>query len=176
MDFPKRNELKDSIQTTNNDDYQVGLVDQLNSFLTDSDPSKWVDEPDVKIKQLLEQKEFFWVRLYLNEEDSKLEKGDKIIMTHTPTNEKIDMIFGSYEKEGLNRDNGDSVIGYVSDDDKKILCCMVDVARVNKNSEDIPTLRTFFRNSRYYTENLFLKTDIIIESESEKYEYSSISF
>lgn len=176
MDFPKRSELKNSIQNNNNTDYQVGLVDKLNEFLTSSDPTKWVDEPDVKINQVLEQKEFFWVRLYLNEEDSKLETGDIITMTHTPTNEKIEMIFGAYEKEGLNRDNGDSVIGYVSDDDKKVLCCMVDVTRVNKNSEDIPTLRTFFRNSRYFSENLFLKTDITIESENDKYEYSSISF
>lgn len=174
MNFPKRSELKDPIQ--NSGGYQVGIVEQLNGFLNNSDPTKWVDEPDIKIKQIEEQKEFFWIRIYLNDEDSKLEKGETLTMTHTPTNEKIEMIFGAYEKEGLNRDNGDSVIGYVSDDDKKILCCMVDISRVNKNSDDIPTLRTFFRNSRYYTENLFLKTDIKIESKSDKYEYSSISF
>ena len=101
MDFPKRSELKNSIQNNNNTDYQVGLVDKLNEFLTSSDPTKWVDEPDVKINQVLEQKEFFWVRLYLNEEDSKLETGDIITMTHTPTNEKIEMIFGAYEKRGF---------------------------------------------------------------------------
>lgn len=175
--FPSRQEIKERLKNNtldnSNINYREDLLSKLQVAVSSTD--EWKDEPN-KIIQVEKQKVFFWIRIYLNEEDSKLKTGDEICMTYTPTNEKINLIFGAYEKEGLSRDHDDEVINYVTTDDKKILCCMVDTERVNKDSEDIPTLRTFFRNSKYYTENLFLKTDLTITFDDTQYEYYSISF
>jgi hypothetical protein len=178
MDFPDRSEIKKRFEkvSVETSDYQTDLLNKLQGIVEKADVEKWGDVPDIKIQQTEKQKEYFWIRIYLKEEDDKLNKGDIVTLTHTPTNEKIDMIFGAYEKEGLNRDYTDEVINYSTKDDKKILCCMIDLDRVNKESDDIPKLRTFFRNSRYYEENLFFKTDIKVESGDKEYEYSSISF
>jgi len=171
MEFPERKEIN-----KNSVDYQTKILDQMLKAVENANPAEWTDDPSIKNVEVEKQKEYFWIRIYLKEEDNDLEQGDIITMTYVPTNEKIEMIFGSYEKEGLNRDHNDEVINYVSDDDKKILCCMIDLERINKNSDDIPTLRTFFKNSRYYQENLFLKDEIKIESDNKKYDYSSLSF
>lgn len=172
MKFPNREELKKGKPS----DYRSSILSQLEKALSNNDPRQWKDEPDIKKVEIEKQKEYFWTRIYLKEEDQYLKQGDVITMTYVPTNEKIEMIFGSYEKEGLNKDYNEQVINYVSDDNKSILCCMIDLDRLNKDSEDIPTLRTFFRNSRYYQENLFLKDEILIEFGDIKYEYSSLSF
>ena len=173
MDFPERADLKKEIKTS---DYRTDMLDQLDTYLRESDSSTWKDEPNVKIDIVERQKEFFWIRIYLPEEDDKLKTGDTVYISYKPTNEKLEMIFGGYEKEGLNRDHNDEVINYVNEDDKSILCCMIDLNRVNKDSDDIPTVRTFFRNSRHYVEEIYRKTDIIISTEETEYDYKSISF
>tara|TARA_R110000772_G_scaffold2410_1_gene8343 strand:+ start:56215 stop:56727 length:513 start_codon:yes stop_codon:yes gene_type:complete len=170
MDFPERADLKYGI------DSHETMLEQLKEALNSSDSSKWKDEPNVKIDVVEKQKEFFWIRIYLIDEDDKLKPGDIIHISYRPTNEKLEMIFGGYEKEGLNRNHNDEVINYVNEDDNKILCCMIDLNRVNKENADIPTIKTFFRNSRHYKEDLFYKEDIVISTEDTEYEYSSIAF
>lgn len=176
MDFPSRSELKKRGLSLSSDNYQLELLEKLKGSLSNSDVSQWSDEPTTKIEEIEKQKEFFWIRIYLTEEDTKLKVGDTIHISYKPTNEKLEMSFGGYEKEGLNRDYNDEVINYVNKDDKKILCCMIDLYKINKESEDIPTIRTFFRNSRYYKEELYRKDDIIISFGDTKYEYNSIAF
>lgn len=177
-DFPSRDSLKKQLgdMGTQHMGYQSSLVKELQEIIKESNPEEWKDSPYIKMNQVEKQKEYFWIRIYLEEEDDLLKVGDQITMTHVPTNEQIEMIFGAYEKEGLNRDFDDEVVNYVSESDKKILCCMIDVERVNKDSEDIPTLRTFFRISRFYQENLFLKSDLTITKDDHSYKYTSISF
>jgi len=173
MEFPDREDIKKNIKM---DNYQSSLLDKLKEAVNNSDPRQWKDEPDIKKVEVEKQKEYFWTRIYLKDDDKDLEQGDILTMTYVPTNEKIEMIFGSYEKEGLNRDHNGEVINYISKDNRSILCCMIDIERINKNSDDIPTLKTFFKSSRYYKENLFLKDEIVIESKDKKYEYTSLSF
>jgi hypothetical protein len=159
MDFPKREQLKEeSMADTKTPSYRSDMLDQLDTYLRESDSSTWKDEPNIKIRVTEKQKEFFWIRIYLQEEDDKLKVGDTINISYKPTNEKLEMVFGGYEKEGLNRDHDDEVINYVNEDDKTILCVMIDLNRVNKENVDIPTIKTFFRNSRHYKEDLFYKS------------------
>lgn len=174
--FPPREHLKDSIANTNNGSYQESLLSQLESAVESSDSNKWTDEPDIKITQIESQKEYVWIRVYLYDEDTILKSGDIMKIRYVPRNEELEVVFGAYEKVGINKDNEDEVINYVTDNDRTILCCMVDTTRINKDSDDIPMLRTFFRSSRYYTENLFRKTDLEISMGDTMYEYSSISF
>lgn len=168
--FPERSNI------INGSNYRENLLSQLKDSLENADPNSWEDTRRIEINEVEKQKEFFWIRIYLKEEDTDLEKGDPMTISYKPTNESLEMVFGSYEKEGLNRDHDDEVINYVDKDNKKILCCMIDLNRINKESDDIPTIRTFFRNSRYYQEELYYKSDIIISSKDKEYEYSSIAF
>ena len=177
MEFPSRSNLRKNTSTPmGSGDYQKDLLDNLKKSVNNTDLSRWRDEPDIKIKEIEKQKEFFWIRIYLLEEDNNLKVGDTVYISFRPTNERLEMIFGGYEKVGLNKDYNQEVINYVSEDDKKILCCMIDLNRVNKESDDIPTVRTFFRNSRHYVEELYFKDDIIISTKNKEYKYSSIGF
>lgn len=190
MNFPNRSELNknkklnmdnnNNIIDTNIDitdtNYRNILLGQLNNSLNNINSSQWKDEPNVKIREIEKQKEFFWIRVYLKDDDTVLKVGDIISISYRPTNEKMDMIFGGYEKEGLNKNHNDQVINYVSESDRSILICLVDLNRVNKDSEDIPTIRTFFRNSRHYAEDIFYKNDIVISTKDKEYEYRSIDF
>jgi hypothetical protein len=173
--FPDRKQIKNKLKSM---DYKEEINERILDIVSNIEISDaWDDEPSIKKNILERQKEYFWIRVYLTEDDQLLEKGDKLNITHVPSNEKIEMIFGTYEKEGLNKDHNEQVINYVQKDNKSILCCMIDLEKVNKESNDIPTLRTFFRNSRYYTENIYKKSDVIVSSDKkDNYEYSSIGF
>lgn len=184
-DFPKKREdLKRFFQSevieTDKDEYTShleSLSQQLIESLKTSNTDKWSDVDDIRIKEIERQKVFFWIRIYLSEEDYTLEKGDKLILTYKPTNEKIELIFGAYEKVGLNKNHDEQVINYSTEDDRKVLCVMIDLDRINKFSDDIPTIRTMFRNSKYYKENLFFKSDIVVTNDDGKvYDYTSIGF
>lgn len=156
--------------------YQGDLLEQLNVAVKNIDYDNLEDEPSLKINEVEKSKTFVWTRIYLKDEKDNIKKGEKVLLKYIPTNEEIEMVFGAYEKEGLNKDFDDEVTNYISKDDKKILCCMIDQNRLNKDSEDIPNLRTFFRSSRYYQENLFFKRDLEVWTNDEQLEYASISF
>jgi len=170
--FPDRKDLG-KIQEVG---YQSDLVEQLHDAVKNIDYDNLNDEPNLKINEVEKSKTFVWTRVYLKEDKENIKKGDKVFLKYIPTNEEIEMIFGAYEKLGLNKNFDDEVTNYISDDDKKILCCMIDQNRLNNDSDDIPNLRTFFRNSRYYEENLFFKRDLEVWVNGEQLEYASISF
>lgn len=172
MEFKSREELRNN----KDESYQGSLLEQLQSAIKDTDPSEWKDEPNTIINQVEKQGEYFWIRIHLKNEEDTLKVGDNITMYYKPANEKLEMSFGAYEKVGLNKDHNDEVVNYVDDDDKKILCCMIDLYMINKDSDHISTIRTFFRNSRYYEENLLRKDDIVISSGDKVLEYTYISF
>jgi hypothetical protein len=113
--------------------------------------------------------------VYLKKEDETFEPGDEIILNLKPKNETLKVVFGSYEKKGLYKDFDKQVVNYQTEEDKKVLCCMVDYEKINKDSEDIPNLRTFFKSSKYYQENLFLKEDFTITHKGRNIEYTSLS-
>lgn len=179
MEFTKRSDLLKSITSDTNDtsdNYQLNLLNQLRTSVASISTWTMTDEPDIQIKEIEKQKEFFWIRIYLSEDDTRLKMGDIVHIEYKPTNEKLEMIFGGYEKVGLTKNYDEEVINYVNDDDKKILCCMIDLHRVNVESEDIPTIRTLFRNSRHYIEELYFKRDIVISFNGHEYDYTSIGF
>ena len=67
----------------------------------------------------------------------------------------------------MDRDNDNQVTNYSGEDDKKVLCLMVDSDRINKNSQDIPFIRTLFKIGRYYEYQLMKRDDLnFIDSKS----------
>ena len=119
--------------------YLDQLVDVIKSIDT-TDLSDDVDKESIS-KVIEEQKVYFWIRLYLKEEDSNLEIGDDISIKWTPTGEELKTKFICFGKTGLQKDYDEEIVNYNSEDDKKVLCLMVDEGQVNYN-EDIPFVRT----------------------------------
>jgi len=177
MDFKSREELKadTNVKEYSNNDYRGGLLGDLEKALENVDIRNLKYDNDIKVNQVEKQIEYAWIRVYLYEEYEGLVASDKITIEYVPSNEKLSLPFGSYEKKGLHKDHND-VTNYIKDDDKTALCVMLDLGKINNDSEDIPIIRSLFRSSRHYKEELYFKKDIIIKHNDIELAYSSISF
>ena len=86
--------------------------------------------------------------------------GDDIFMTYKPSGEKLSTIFVCYGKTDLGKDHEDEMINYNPEDDKKILCLMVNQDHVNKNT-DIPFIRTLFKTGIHYEYQLVKRDELL---------------
>lgn len=165
--FPNRNEIKKN--------YIDGLIDQAKSI--DVDKIDFTGSNFAPMSKILEkQKVFFWVRIYLNEEDTKLKPNDDVFIVYDQTGEQLETKFICYSKKGLEKDSQDQMINYVGEEDKKILCLMVDSERINNNSEDIKFIRTLFKIGKYYEIQLMKRNELTIKSKDHKFAYYDIEF
>jgi hypothetical protein len=140
--------------------YLEDLVEQVKSLDT-TELSDKLSKEEKKIKQVVEeQKVYFWIRLYLKEEDSNLVIGDDISIKWTPTGEELKTKFICYGKTGLQKDYDEEIVNYNSEDDKKVLCLMVDEGQVNYN-EDIPFVRTLFKVGRHFEYQLVKRSELL---------------
>ena len=140
--------------------YLEDLVEQVQSLDT-TELSDELSKEEQEIKQVVEeQKVYFWIRLYLKEEDSNLEIGDDISIKWTPAGEELKTKFICYGKTGLQKDYDEEIVNYNSEDDKKVLCLMVDEDMVNHN-EDIPFIRTLFKVGRHYEYQLIKRSELL---------------
>jgi polyhydroxyalkanoate synthesis regulator phasin len=137
--------------------YMEDLVEQAKNI----DTTNLSNRVSKKIQQKVEeQKVYFWIRLYLKDENPNIEIGDDITITWTPTEEKLTTKFICYGKTGLKRDHENVIINYNGEDDKKVLCLMVDEGQVNYN-EDIPFVRTLFKVGRHYEYQLVKRSELL---------------
>ena len=140
--------------------YLEDLVEQVKTLDTTGLSDK-ISKEEKKIKQVVEeQKVYFWIRLYLKEEDSNLVIGDDISIKWTPTGEELKTKFICYGKTGLQKDYDEEIVNYNSEDDKKVLCLMVDEGQVNYN-EDIPFVRTLFKVGRHFEYQLVKRSELL---------------
>jgi hypothetical protein len=140
--------------------YLEDLVEQVKTLDT-TDLSDEISKEEQEIKQVVEeQKVYFWIRLYLKEEDSNLEIGDDISIKWTPTGEELKTKFICFGKTGLQKDYDEEIVNYNSEDDKKVLCLMVDEGQVNYN-EDIPFVRTLFKVGRHFEYQLVKRSELL---------------
>jgi hypothetical protein len=71
----------------------------------------------------------------------------------------------------------ENVINYNPEDDRRILCLMIDSERIDKNSDDIPFIRTLFRIGKYYEAQILRNSDLsITDSSGNKLEFFDIDF
>ena len=142
----------------------------------DKSVSKGTHEFDVSYKVVEESKVYTWTRLYIREEVD-IEKGDVIKITHTPTKEVIKLEFSSYEKKGVTKDSdGNIVTNYVSEDDTKVLCLLVDMGFINDSDNGIPFLRSLFKGSKYYDHHILRLIDFKFEVEGKDINLDCYSF
>jgi hypothetical protein len=140
--------------------YLEDLVEQVKTLDT-TELSDEISKEEQEIKQVVEaQKVYFWIRLYLKEEDSNLVIGDDISIKWTPNSEELKTKFICYGKTGLQKDYDEEIVNYNSEDDKKVLCLMVDDGQVNYN-EDIPFVRTLFKVGRHFEYQLVKRSELL---------------
>lgn len=139
------------------------LVEQIKSIDTETVKS-WENNNNPISNIIEEQKVYIWIRLYLKNESSNIEIGDDINMVYKSSGEKLTTKFVCYGKSDLNKDHNDEIINFNPEDDKKVLCLMVDEGFINKG-DGIPFLRTLFKTSRHYEYQLVRRDDLIFIDE-----------
>jgi len=134
------------------------LVEQIKTIDTEV-VKDWDKNTDPAMKVVEEQKVYIWIRLYLKEE-ADIESGDDIFMTYTPSGEKLETKFICYGKSDLGKNHEDEIVNYNEEDDRKILCLMVNQDKINKGT-DIPFIRTLFKVGIHYEYQLVRRSDLL---------------
>lgn len=137
-------------------------LDEIVDMLKSIDTEKLTDDIDnTPITNVIEeQKVYFWIRLFLKEEDPNIEIGDDIVIEWVPTGEKLETKFIAFGKKGFDKDGGDEITSYSSEDDEKVLSLMIETKMVNFNDE-IPFIRTLFKTGYHYQDTLFRRSELL---------------
>jgi hypothetical protein len=174
--FSSQDPFADRSQLIKSDIYQEHLIDQIKEI----DVTKIKEDGDFEVRtKIVEgQKVYFWIRVYLKEEDNSLSPNDDISIRYAITGEILNVKFICYNKSILTQDHDPNVVNYNPEDDRKVLCLMVDSERINKDSEDIPFIRTLFKIGRHYEYQLLKREDleIVIEKNGQILDYFDIDF
>ena len=137
------------------------LYDFVREQLKDVDTADLSDDvskdPEVEVTP---EKVYFWTRIYMKEENHNVEIGDTITIKYTPSGEEMKTQFFAYGKTGLERNHDDELVNFNPEDDKKVLCLMVDEKIVNE-SEEIPFIRTLFKLGRHYEFNVMKRDELL---------------
>jgi len=138
---------------------------------------KFKQEREISTTIIEEQKTFIWTRVFLREEDHSLKSGDKVFIQYVPSGEILETIFGAYDKKSTVSDkNGSDVREYDPEDDMRVLCLMVDLNLVNKNNNDIPFIKTLFKQSIFFEYQLLKLNELKVYSNNKQFEYYNIDF
>jgi len=171
--FPDRKDLKKKIQE--NKVIYDDIAEQAKKI--DLDKVDYTGEdfvPRSEIKQ--KQKVYFWIRVYLKEETDIESNTDVSIVWHE-TGEKLTTKFICYSKKGLDRDLDEQVTNYNPEDDKKVLCLMVEEDKINIDNEDIPFIKTLFKIGRFYQFQVWRKEDMsLLDSDGKELPWFDIDF
>ena len=150
-------------------DYREQLLESIRKIDTDGLPDEVEQVSSSKIVE--EQKIYFWIRLYLKEQDLNVQAGDDIVITYKPNaylskeiksdyTEELTTKFICYGKKGLEKDHDNEVVNYSNEDDTKILCLMVD-ERVVNFGQGIDFIRTLFKTGRHYEYQLVRRDELL---------------
>lgn len=155
--------------------YLDGIVEKIRTIDT-TELSDGVSNEAVNTV-IEEQRTFFWVRLYIKDEQPNIEVGDDVTILYTPSGEKMTTKFICFGKQGLDKDNGKLVTHYNTEDDKKVLCLMIDEKIVNFSNE-IPFIRTLFKTGRHFEYQLVRRDELqfIIDKNNIILDYYDTSF
>ena len=136
------------------------LYEFVQEQLKDLDTTELSDDvsqdPEVEITP---EKIYFWTRVYMKEENPNIVVGDYITIKYLPSGEELKTQFITYGKTGLEKDHDDELTSYNSEDDKKIICLMVDEKEINE-STNIPFIRTLFKLGHHYEYNVMTEEEL----------------
>ena len=136
-------------------------LDNIVELIRTIDTTELTDSVDQNVvsKVTEEQKVYFWIRLYLKDDNINAEIGDDISINWKKSCEKLITKFICYGKTGLSKDHQDEMTNYNPEDDKKCLCLMIDSKMVNFNN-DVPFIRTLFKTGYHYEYQLVKREDL----------------
>ncbi len=158
-----------------NNNYYESLIEQFKSI----DTTDLSDDVNQEVTSIVteEQKVYFWIRIYLKDDNINAEIGDDITIKYTPSGEQLKTKFICYDKKGLSKDHQGELTGYNAEDDKKILCLMIDTKMVN-NNDDIPFVRTLFKTGYHYEYQLMRREDLqfILDKNGLVIDYYDVDF
>jgi hypothetical protein len=159
IEFPDRKTLKKEKSKIDSTYYkEIHEVSKtLNLDQIDFENGDFIPRSEIKQSQQV----FFWIRVYLKEEMEITPMTD-VTITWKETNEKLMVKFICYSKKGLDKDGPEEVVNYVDEDDKKVLCLMVEEDRINKHNSDIPFLKTLFKIGRFYEKQIFRRENLLL--------------
>jgi hypothetical protein len=171
--FPDRKDLKKIF--SNEKVIYNDIVEQAKKIELDKVNFETEDfKPRADITQ--KQRVFLWVRFYLKNE-IELEPNTTIFIHYTPLKEKLETKFICYAKKGLDRDHQDEVVNYTDEDDKRVLCVMIDEDRINKNNEDIDFLKRLFKLGRFFEPIIYHRNELQLTTEKgDLLDYFDIDF
>lgn len=150
------------------------LIEEIKNIETEN-LSDNVDK-GAKLNIVEKQKVYFWIRIMLKNESSNLVVGDDIQIKYLKSDETLNTKFAAFGKKSLNR-NVDNIVSYDPEDDKKILCLMVDEDEIS-NSDSIPFIRTLFKNYRFYEFQVYRREELTFTNlrSNEIYDYIDADF
>jgi hypothetical protein len=142
-------------------------LDEIIQSIKSIDTTQLKDDIDTNpISSIIEeQKVYFWIRLFLKNEESNIKIGDDIVIEWLPTGEKLQTKFIAWGKKGFDRDSDGEIASYSTEDDKKVLSLMIDTKIVNFNNE-IPFIRTLFKTGYHYQDTVFKRSDLLFINKS----------
>jgi hypothetical protein len=151
------------------------LISEIKQINTD-ELTDVVDKNPV-VDVIESQKVYFWTRIYLKDEEVNIEIGDNVIIKYTPSGESLMTKFMCFGKKGVNKDYTEQIINYNAEDDKKILCLMIDEKMVNYNDE-IPFIRTLFKTGRHFEYQIVKRTELqfVVEKNQVLLDYYDTDF
>jgi len=155
--------------------YLENIIDKIKEINTDNLVD--TESQEVTTKVIEEQKTYYWIRVFLKDEEPNIEIGDDVRFTYEPSGETLVTKFICYNKKGIDKDIVDQIKNYEPEDDKKTLCLMVDEKDVNYK-EDIPFIRTLFGFSQHYQEQVYRRDDLVLSVENKNtiLDYFDITF
>lgn len=171
-EFPSRKEILEGRMPKTYRDTLVQQVKDIEVEKIDFDNSDF--KPRNKIVE--KQKEWRWTRLFTKEEVQNLQVNDTILIKHLPTGQKLESQFICFAKKNLERDSDGNIVAFQGEEDKKILCLMIDIERLADDS--LSFIRTLFQNTKWYEYQLLRRDELIFENQrtKEKIEYFDVTF
>lgn len=143
------------------EEYKEELLEKLTEAVKENEDFEDSEE-GLSTEITDEQKTYFWIRLFIKDEDeSDVEVGDDITIEYKPSGEKMVTKFISFSKKGLDKDSDKEIDinEYQVEEDKKVMILMVDEKVVNHN-KGIPFIRTLFKQGNHYEYQLLKRTEL----------------
>ena len=152
------------------------LIEQIKGIDTGDLTDDVKDE--VVTKEIEKQRVYYWIRLYLKSEVEDLQEGDDFLINWSLSGESLSTKFICFGKKHSFKDSdGENEISMATDDDPLCLCLMVD-EEIIKKSEDIPFIRSLFKISDHYQEQVYHRDELTFTNTrtSKKVEYTFCDF
>jgi hypothetical protein len=111
-----------------------------------------------KTKIIQKQRTYLWMRLYMKQEID-IEPETKVQIQYLNGKESLDSFFMYFGKKGLERNKDGEIVNFNPEDDKKILCLLIDVDKLDVDNKDIPYMKTLFPLGKYYQPQYVKKMD-----------------